>query len=198
MDAKAAQLFDSLREEVIALHVRWKLYRHLYAGAKEDVILLNKSGPSVFGMLQSLLFDDCLLRVCRLTDPASAGPFKYRSVRQLVDALRNLDASSFECDLDAALKELQGSCSGIRTLRNARIAHADLEHSLRVSESPLPGVSINDVDLVLRLLSSLLNHVEMPLRRSRTYYGDALVPIDADAELLLSLLRYAHERRTGD
>jgi hypothetical protein len=197
VDTKTGLLFDSLREEVIELHVRWKLYRLLYAGAKEDVILLKSSGSSVFGLLQSLLFDDCLLRVCRLTDPATAGRYTYRSVRRLVNVLLDHGASVFECDLDADLKELESACSEIRTLRNTRIAHADLEHSLEIAESPLPGVSIEDVNRILGQLSRLLNHVEIPLRRSRTFYGDALVPIDVDAERLFSLLRQAHGQHPG-
>ena len=197
MDVQAARLFDSLRDEAITLHVGWKLYRRLYAGSSEDVVLLNKSGSSIFRMLQFLLFDDCLLRLCRLTDPASSGPYKYRSIRQLVSALRDVDASIFECDLGVAVRELEAACSEIRTLRNARIAHSDLEHSLEISASPLPGISIKDVDHALRLLSKLLNHIEVPMRRSRTYYGDILVPVDADSERLLSLLRSAHGQHTG-
>ena len=94
------KLFDSLRGETIDLHLRWKLYRHLYAGPKEDVVLLNRSAPSVFAILQSLLFDDCVLRICRITDPNSRGAYEYLSVYQLAESIRNAAAENLVRDLD--------------------------------------------------------------------------------------------------
>ena len=82
----------------------------------------------------------------------------------------------------------------MRTLRNARIAHADLKHALQIAPEPLPGISIEDVNTALRLLAKLLNSVEAPLRRSRTFYGDVLLPVDDDVDRLLSLLRKANAR----
>jgi hypothetical protein len=197
MDQMCAKLFDSLREETLDLHMRWKLYRHLYAGPKEDIVLLNRSAPSIFGILQSLLFDDCVLRICRITDPASRGNYEYLSVYQLVESLGNVDAEILGCDLQAILRDLETACSKMRTLRNRRIAHADLKQALWIAAEPLPGVSIEDVDVAVRLLSKLLNTVEVPFRRSRTFYGDVLIPIDDDAERLLSLLRQANSRPPG-
>jgi hypothetical protein len=189
MDDACEKLFESLRGETLDLHLRWKLYRHLYAGPKEDIVLLNKSAPTIFAILQSLLFYDCVLRICRITDPPSRGTYEYLSVHQLAESLGNVDAVSLGCDLQPMLRDLEVACSKMRTLRNRQIAHADLNQALRITAEPLPGISIEDVNVALRLLSKLLNSVEVPLRRSRTFYGDVLLPNDDDAERLLSLLR---------
>lgn len=196
MNDAAAKLFDSLRGETIDLHLRWKLYRHLYAGPKEDVVLLNRSASSVFAILQSLLFDDCVLRICRITDPNSRGAYEYHSVYQLAESIRSAASENMVGDLAPALKELEAACSKMRTLRNAQIAHADLKHSLQIASEPLPGISIDDVNTALHLLAKLLNRVEAPLRRSRTFYGDVLLPADDDVDRLLSLLRTANARPT--
>jgi hypothetical protein len=95
-------------------------------------------------------------------------------------------------DLQPILRDLEVACSKMRMFRNAWIAHADLKQALRIAEEPLPGISIEDVNAALRLLSKLLNSVEVPLRRSRTFYGDILLPVDDDAERLLALLRRAN------
>lgn len=183
------KLFDALRGETLALHLRWKLYRHLYAGPKEDIVLLNNSAPSIFAVLQSLLFEDCVLRICRITDPASRGAYEYLSVHQLAESLGTVDAADFGCDLQPMLRDLEAACSKMRILRNRQIAHADLDQALRITAEPLPGIAIEDVNVALHLLSKLLNRLEVSLRRSRTFYGDVLIPTDDDAERLLSLLR---------
>ncbi len=189
MDDACSELFDSLREETLDLHLRWKLYRHLYAGPKEDIVLLNRSAPSIFAILQSLLFDDCVLRICRITDSNSRGSYEYLSVYQLAELLGNAHVASLGCDLRPMLRDLETACSKMRTLRNRQIAHADLKQALRITAEPLPGISIDDVNVALRLLSEFLNGIEVPLRRVRTFYGDVLLSIDSDAEQLLSLLR---------
>jgi len=194
MDDASTKLFDSLRGEAIDLHLRWKLYRHLYAGPKEDVVLLNRSAPSLFAILQSLLFDDCVLRICRITDPNSRGGYEYLSVYQLAESIRSASAENLVRDLEPALEQLEAACSKMRTLRNARIAHADLKQALQIAPEPLPGISIGDVNTALRLLEKLLNVVEAMLRRSRTFYGDVLLPVDDDVDRLLSLLRKANAR----
>ncbi len=111
MDDTLEKLFESLRGETLDLHLRWKLYRHLYAGPKEDIVLLNKSAPSIFAILQSLLLEDCVLRICRITDPPSRGAYEYLSVHQLAESLRKFDAASLGCDLQPMLRELEVACS---------------------------------------------------------------------------------------
>ncbi|MBK9132043.1 MAG: hypothetical protein IPM20_10485 [Gammaproteobacteria bacterium] len=194
MDDAFTKLFESLRGEAIDLHIRWKLYRHLYAGSKEEVVLLNRSAPSVFAILQSLLFDDCVLRICRITDPHSRGPYEYLSVYQLAEPIRSAAVENLVPNLEPYLKELEAACSKMRTLRNARIAHADLKHALQIAPEPLPGISLEDVNTALSLLAKLLNSVEAPLRKSKTFYGDVLVPIDDDVDRLFALLRKANAR----
>jgi hypothetical protein len=197
MDDRCTKLFDTLRAEMLDLNLRWKLYRHLYAGPKEDIVVLNRSAPSIFGVLQSLLFDDCVLRICKITDPRSRGTYEYLSVYQLVESLENTDAADLVVDVQPVLRDLEAACSNMRTLRNTRIAHADLRRALRITEEPLAGVSIEDVNVALRLIAKLMNSVEAPLRRSRTSYGDVLLPVDEDAERLLSLLRQANVRHNA-
>lgn len=186
------KLYSSLREETIDLHFRWKLYRHLYAGSNEDLFLLNSCAPSIFGILQSLLFGDCVLRICRITDPNSRGKYENLSVFRLAESISNISAEHLECDLPQLLKDMDTACSKMRDLRNRKIAHTDLKQALQIAAEPLPEISIEDINATLRLLSKFLNNVAAPLRQPHTYYSDVLVPKGDDAERLLSLLRQAN------
>lgn len=197
MDEDSAAIFDCVREEAVAIHLRWKLYGQLYVQSKEDVLLLSSCGGNVFGILQELLLDDCILRICRLTDRLSKGSQKHRSVSQLVHSLEKLNSPLFAPTILQQQAELDRACSRLRKVRNARIAHADLGHSLNVSEDPLPDISVDDVNKALELLSSLLNSIEEPFRRSHTNYFDALLERGGDAERLLSLLRTKTAPRVG-
>jgi AbiU2 len=194
MDHEYAKLFDSLRAEAIDLHLRWKLYRHLYAGPKEDIVALSSTAPSIFAILQSLLFEDCVLRICRITDPNSRGSYEYISVFQLAESLRKAAVPNLDLDLQPVLRDLEAACSKMRTLRNVRIAHSDLKQALQIAADPMPGVSVEDVNSALGLFSKLLNSVEIPLRRTCTFHGDVLLPIDGDANRLLALLRQENAR----
>lgn len=54
----------------VELLVRWQTYLELSACGAQRVELLNSAAGAFFGVIQKCLFDDCILTVCRLTDPA--------------------------------------------------------------------------------------------------------------------------------
>jgi hypothetical protein len=189
------RLFDALRHDVTDLHLRWTIYRQLYANSEEAINLLNASGSNVFYLLQLLLLDDCALRLSKLTDPASQGRFENLSVLKLVESVT---ASDKEFPLDKAealLHELCERCEKFRALRNKRIAHADLAHALKIAGAPLPGISREDVEHAIESLRNLLNFVEYHYFSSQTLYGELIIPYDADGNKLLSVLRASHEKR---
>jgi len=188
-------LFDALKHEVTDLHLRWTIYRQLYANSEEAINLLNASGSNVFYLLQFLLLDDCALRLSKLTDPASQGRFENLSVLKLAESVT---ASDKEFPLDKAkvfLAELSERCDKFRALRNKRIAHADLAHALKIADAPLPGISREDVDRALESLRNLLNFVEYHYFSSQTLYAEVIIPCNADGNKLLSVLRAGHEKR---
>ncbi len=185
-------IFDSLRSEAITLNMQWKLYRSLFAGPSEERIIMNLCAPSVFGLFQSLLFDDCIMRLCRLTDPPAKGKYEYLSIRQLVDEESTGGTAQLWPDLPKLLDQLDLACQPLRIHRNIRIAHSDLTQVTSVTTEPLPDISIQSFNSALKLLSKGLNCVEAPLRRSTTFYSDVLVTFDEDTIHLMQALRLAY------
>lgn len=196
MNDNSKRIFDALKYEVTDLHLRWKIYRQLYATSEEAIALLNASGSNVFYLMQFLLLDDCSLRLSKLTDPAAQGKFENLSVQQLLECLEAEDRNFPSPRARELMKELSTRCEKFRALRNKRIAHADFNHALKVAESPLPGISREDVENALKALRDLLNFVEHFYTNSQTLYSELIVPYDSDGNKLLSVLQAGREALT--
>ena len=101
MNPDAERILDALKTEVTDLHVRWLIYRQLYAASDEAIDLLNRSGSNVFYLLQFMLLDDVALRLAKLTDPAFQGRFENLSLGRLAAALETADTEFFAAQLAA-------------------------------------------------------------------------------------------------
>jgi hypothetical protein len=192
VDANSKALFDALSHETTDLHLRWIIYRQLYGSSEESVDLLNKSGSNVFYLLQLLTLDDVALRLSKLTDPAAQGKFSNLSVPALIEALKANDPNVPEKAFSDAMTAFAETCDKFRLLRNKRIAHADLHHSLKITDSPLPGISRDDVERALSALRNVLNTIQSHYLGGITLYEETIVAYDSDGNKLLKLLRCAH------
>ena len=110
MNEQCRCLFDTLKHEVIDLHLRWTIYRQLYATSEEKINLLNASGSNVFYLLQFLLLDDCALRLSKLTDPARQGKFVNLSVLKLIETVTEADREFPGDKAKELLAELSQRC----------------------------------------------------------------------------------------
>lgn len=192
-------IFDALRSETISLHTQWKLYRSLFDRPGEELLSFNNCAPTVFATLQSLLLDDCILRICRLTDPLVKGKYGYVSIARLASVETTELASTHWPELPKLLACLDEKCIPIRKHRNTRIAHADLAQVLTVKSDPLPSISIQHINTTLSLIAKCLNCVENPLRHSHTFYDAVLVTVDEDSARLMQALQLGdHPRDTAN
>ena len=72
------KLYKIIKEEVIWLNSKWKIFYQLFAISEERIKFLAKMAPNFFGIAQQVLRDDILLSICRLTDPP-----RYREKERL-------------------------------------------------------------------------------------------------------------------
>ena len=194
MNNQCRPLFDALKHEVTNLHLRWVIYRQLYAASEGAIDLLNRSGSNVFYLLQFLLLDDCALRLSKLTDPPSQRRFENLSLRKLVETLAESDKDLPMAELAKLLEVLNERCEKFRSLRNKRIAHADLDHALQIAADPLPGISREDVERALESLRNTINKIEYHYFQSQTLYGEVIIPYDSDGNKLLKILSAGHKQ----
>lgn len=147
-------VYHALYNEVVWLHAKWLEYRKLFGQAPERVELLNRSAPFFFHVAQDVFWNDALMHVARLTDPASQGDHENLSLLQL-------PALIDDEPLAARVSELVSSAvlraDFARTYRNKRLAHSDLGHALNEGASPLSGGSRRDIEEVLSAFTDVLN-----------------------------------------
>lgn len=189
MNLEAQRIFGALQSEVTDLHVRWQIYRQLYAASDEAIDLLNRSGSNVFYLLQFMLLDDVTLRLAKLTDPAFQGKFENLSLDRLAMALESDDKEFVSTTVAPALGKIKIACAKFRDLRNKRVAHRDLTHALGLEKEPLPGISRENIETALAFLRMAMDAVELHFTQSQTEYEDVIVPYSSDGNRLLKVLR---------
>lgn len=185
------QLAFSLWKRTGMLHLKWKVYRSLYGDSPERVDLLNWSAPVFFAILDDVLLDDVLLEIARMTDSDRTGRWENASIQKLITILPPEDVA--EHSWSVKLSELHALSDRIRTIRDKRLAHADLDSAVRYHDDPLPGVSRAYVEDVLKGIRDLLGSIENKYRATRTAHQDFLPPIGG-VDALVRVLEEAHSR----
>jgi hypothetical protein len=161
-------VFVVLRDELVAIHDRYALYRQLFGHSQKRADLLNRVADRLFGVIQLQMLLDTTLSLCRLTDPAESTPSKpgHRpnlTVQRLVNAVE-ADDSAFGQVVRSRLDAIEAlRDSALERIRSKRIAHNDLS-LIQVRYGGGPGLdwpSREQIGNVLRLIAELMNAVEV-------------------------------------
>ena len=157
-------VFHGLWNEWAWALMRRDEFRVLFTEAK-DVALLNAlTGGAFTWDIQTIFWDDLLLRVCRLTDPPKTGSKRNLSVRQLplfceshgstlIQKVQNLT--------DVAVERADFA----RQWRNRRISHSDYERVVHKA-NPLPPASLKKLTIALDAVHAVLNAISAELLNS--------------------------------
>ena len=84
MGPELGAVYNALDRDVAWLHAKWNQYRQLYARSPERIALLNQVAGHFFGVVQDTLFEDVLLHLARLTDPAKSVGNENLTLKRLV------------------------------------------------------------------------------------------------------------------
>lgn len=180
-------VYSALCSDVLWLHLKWLEYRDLYGTSPERVEFLNDTAPGFFALLQDVLWDDVLLHIARLTDPADQGPNRNLTLLSLGPVVP-------DADLRGRVENLVNQCVAAsdfaRLHRNKRLAHQDKRHALDRSASLSLG-SREQVEAALALFARSLNEVSESIAGSVMVYRE--LDGTAEARLLLNRLALARE-----
>src|SRR5690606_17440226 len=83
MGDQLGSIFDSLYNEIVWIKKKWIEYVALFGTNDKRVKILNSAAPSFFFMMQKIMFDDILLGLSKITDPAGMGKNEAVTVRAL-------------------------------------------------------------------------------------------------------------------
>jgi len=187
-------LYETLNSELIWIHAKWQLYRQVFAGSPEDIDLLNRTAPFFFRVVQRTLFEDVLISICRLADPSATVGKQNFSLAQLLDRIEHVAPATLLGKLTTLLGQIDTGSSTFREWRNRRIAHSDLSTALKVSEEVLPGISRQDIELVLSPMRDFMNEVSAHYSASEMAY-DHFISVSGGDVLLRLLYKADAEQR---
>ena len=101
-------IYERIKNELVEVHIRWKLYRQLFGTNEVRIQLLNETAPTLFGQLQLLWFDYVVMDICRITDPTETRGEENLVISQLRHRLDTLQHAILIDELDtlhATVKE---------------------------------------------------------------------------------------------
>lgn len=191
MGEELGRVYNALTNEVSWLHVKFGLWRQLYARSPQRVDLLNRAAGHFFGVLQRALVDDVLLHLARLTDRETVGGRATLTIRRLPSAV----PEALRGDVETLVAAARAACDPVRPWRNRRLAHTDLESA--ISHAIVPGITDTQLEAALASFRALLNRIEGHFWQAPTAYELVITP-PGDAEALVYYLMRgirAEERR---
>jgi hypothetical protein len=156
--------------------------------------VLNTVASNFFYLLEQLLFQDAMLHLCRLTDPAQTrvkgSPAETLTVHRLADVISD---PTLKAAVASAADQARGKCEFARQWRDKWLAHTDLAVNQRGWASALPSVTAKHIEDAIDSLSTTLNLIE-------GYYSHPPVVRIKDPFEAKSLLHYLEEglRATED
>jgi hypothetical protein len=159
------ELLEQITTDIYHLHYVWDTFLLLFASDKKNVDVLNAVGPGFFAMNQTLMYDDVLLRINRITDRAKVAGKDTASLEQLLHLTgwQRSDPAQWKIFSDE-LRTVKAACKECRAHRNRRVSHRELDQA-----TPLPPTTrkmveaaIEAVERFVSLFSRELRDVEIP------------------------------------
>jgi len=129
-DTDLHKILVILQSESANLVLIWQEFVELYAQNNGDRInLMNRIAPSFFGMLQILMIESMVIRMCRMTDGEG---FPNKENLPLRRILRALPASVNEHrqEIEELIDKAESMVDCAREWRNKRLAHLDYHHAV--------------------------------------------------------------------
>lgn len=183
-------IFETLQEDVIWVHAKWRVFRQLFGKSEKRIAILNDFAPDFFLIVHDGLIYDILLTMSRLTDPAETSKKENLTLDRLLLMLKRNEDKEFLEVVERNLKSLKDECQPFRDIRNRRIAHSDLGTALDYHPNPLPGVSREMIETALESFRNLLNEIEKHFDGNETEYVDFGLRGDGD-----SIIHYLKEAK---
>lgn len=158
----AEDLLEIIKQDAFRLRYAWMNFRFMFAGEKKHVEMLNAAGPGFFGMAQQMMFDDVILRICRLTDPAANRSQENTTLKRLLQATdwQTSDPAK-HATFSAKITAVDAACEGCRQHRNKRISHADLAHSQKALT--LANATMKMIDAAVDAIEGFIRDINFEL-----------------------------------
>ena len=137
--------------------MRLQEFRELFSDATRVELLNAITGGEFFGDIQDLLWDDLILRVCRLTDNSK----RTLTIWRLPSFCK--DDPTLQKELQKRVQLASDAAKLPRRWRNQRIAHSDLTQVTTPDSQSLPHTNLQQVAAVLDGVHGAINAISRHL-----------------------------------
>lgn len=190
MGKPLAEVYTALWHELGHLNLVWVHYDQLFGTSEARVDLLNRTVGGLFGIVQTLTWEQILLGLAKITDRPIIAKKETLSLQRLPALISD---PGLKAAVEQNLKAGLNACTFARDWRNRRIAHHSLELKIdRASATPLVAASRRDVKNALRALADVMNLLAMHFHNSETAFH-AIIGNPRDGNALVYLLQQAEK-----
>lgn len=176
-------IFSELRDDWAWLQIKWSECIELYGTSTERIELLNSAAGSLFQIVEYVMWEDTLLHLCRLTDPATMGKNQNLSIQALPELC--VDTAIHE-EVKTLVNQAVEATSFARDWRNRHIAHRDRRLALGLAR-PLEPANRKKVSSAITAIHGVLNIISEKLMNSTL--GEDVISPSSNAEALLYVIR---------
>jgi hypothetical protein len=170
MGEPLGKIFHALWQEMAWLYTKWGEYVALYGTKPGRIDLMNKSAPRFFRIVHDSLWEETLMHIARLTDPAETGKTEKKENLSIQRLLLMVPDETLKQSLEEKIETAKGKSEFCRDWRNRRIAHIDLQLAIEDGINPLQPASRVAVKEALSAIADVLNTVTLHYNDSTTRF----------------------------
>ena len=170
MGEPLGKIFHALWQEVAWLYTKWGEYVALYGTKPGRIDLMNKSAPRFFRIVHDSLWEETLMHIARLTDPAETGKKEKKENLSIQRLLLMAPDETLKQTLKEKIETAKSKSEFCRDWRNRRIAHIDLQLAIEDGINPLQSASRVAVKGALSAIVDVLNTVTLHYNDSTTIF----------------------------
>jgi hypothetical protein len=188
LPAGIEEVFKPVSEDVTWLFTLWELYLQLYGTTDEHYEVMNSSAQHFFAILQTVVFEQLIVTIGRLTDPAETFGKPNASIAGLTERISNEGYPNLASELRERLDNFLKKYPSFRVWRNKRVDHTDLKTVTHPSDDVMPGLPRSQVQAAVDELERIVSQITETLIDTSQRYKPFLVA-HGDGNALLEVLR---------
>lgn len=182
--AELGPAFHRLHDDFFTLVVNWQEYRKAFGKNPGRIELMNAAAGMFFRIAQDALWDDLLMRLCRLTDKEIVARKETLSIRALVQ----LVPATLKDDVARKVDHAVDQTAWARDVRNRRLAHTDRLLALQDARAtPLPPETRRRFGDAVAAVHEVLSYINV--RVTGSSIASMVLTRGDDAEDMLRVLK---------
>lgn len=194
--------FQWLQFRVAEANWRWRVWKQLFTGdparqeeATEWCKIMNSTAPTLFATIKELCFEDVVMSIAKLADPAESsakgGPRRNLSLKAIVnDEVAKIGEAKLENTM-RLVKDFVGASRPLIVWRNWKIAHHD--YLVATGDEPLPPLSVTDIEQALTSAVEIMTLLDPTSGTAEYRYREMITRDDGDT--LKRVFRWAMQHR---